>query len=163
MVMHTETNMAEATQPSGISHYNETSMLHPAPHQSPKLKPKPKSKPHTAPYSAEAFASASCTPGENRYRSCPVKATRSATMARSLLTIMLRLSSLPVNSPRRSCSFCRTQHVIVHSSSCGTLEATVDGSEAKAVAYLRICGAVEGECSGRMSRVMMRCGLGGEC
>ena len=67
-------------------------------------------------YSAEALASASCTPGENRYLNCPVNATRSPTMARSRLTIMFLLSSLPVKWPRRSCSFCRTQQVMVHRS-----------------------------------------------
>lgn len=77
-------------------------------------------------------------------------------MARSRPTIMPLLSSLPVKCPRRSCSFWRTQHVMVQRRSCGTLEATVGGREAKAVAYLRICGAEEGECRGRMSRVMMR-------
>lgn len=110
------------------------------------------------PHSAEALASASCTPGENRYLSCPVNATRSPTMALSRPTIMFLLSSLPVNWPRRSCSFCRTQHVMVQRSRCGTLDATVGGRAAKAVAYLRICGAEEGEFRGRMSRFMMRCG-----
>lgn len=77
-------------------------------------------------------------------------------MARSLFTIIFLLSSLPVKLPCRSCSFCRTQHVMVQRRRCGTLVATVGGRDAKAVAYLRICGAVEGEFRGRMSRVMMR-------
>ena len=111
--------------------------------------------PHQTTHSAEALASASCTPGENRYLNCPVNATRSPTMALSRLTIMFLLSSLPVNWPRRSCSFCRTQHVMVQRRRCGTLEATVGGRAAKAVAYLRIWGAEEGEFRGRMSRFMM--------
>lgn len=135
-----------------IFHYKlnpHTNTSPPIPHHNPPA--------HNSPHSAEALASASCTPGENLYLSCPVNATRSPTMALSLLTIMPLLSSLPVKLPWSSCSFCRTQHVMVQRRRCGTLEATVGGREAKAVAYFRIWGAVEGECRGRMSRVMMRC------